>query len=404
MTIRRQISDPQGWQDPTAAQNFREIKAVVEAATGRLPLNPEVVLLGNGASLSGIANKVNEVINRLQEEPSSRRITALATSGEVPAAATITEFLFTADPDTGLSNPSANTIDIVTGNAVAWRILSTGELRGPDAATSSSNGTMRIIRGGSGGSSSGNGGALIIVGGIPTSGNGGALTVSATDAVSGNNTGGLLSFTSGGGTGSAAGGNIIGTAGRGGATGQGGTLSYISGGGGLTSGNSGSVNFSTGATADGDTGQIVFSTNPAAGTNRSSGQVKFNIGDKTGAGAIGNFNVQFVDVTYLRVNGTTKHLSHLGTVPTLTSGGGGVSSAIVGTDECFIVTIGTTVPSATFKITYATAFTNAPVISAQSDTDIVAMKVVSSTTTVDVTVTGLFTAGSKVHVISRGYE
>lgn len=98
-----------------------------------------------------------------------------------------------------------------------------------------------------------------------------------------------------------------------------------------------------------------------------------------------------------------QHAVHLGTSPTITAGGG-TSPSIVGKDEAFLVTIGTGGTATNFTVTFANAFANAPVCCANSNTDIVAFKVSSTTTTVTVTATAPFTASSKVNVICRGWE
>lgn len=100
----------------------------------------------------------------------------------------------------------------------------------------------------------------------------------------------------------------------------------------------------------------------------------------------------------------SQHLIHEGTSPTITAGGG-TNPTIVGKDEAFEVTIGTGGIATSFEVTFGNAFTtNAPICGSQSDTDIIAFKNVSTTTTVTVTSTVAFTAGSKVHVICRGWE
>lgn len=100
----------------------------------------------------------------------------------------------------------------------------------------------------------------------------------------------------------------------------------------------------------------------------------------------------------------TQHLVRKGTAPTITAGGG-TSPTVAGRDETFVVTIGTGGTDLTFTATFATAFTtNPPNCVAQSDTDIVALKNVTTTSTVVVTATLAFTAGSKVKVLCSGWE
>ena len=100
----------------------------------------------------------------------------------------------------------------------------------------------------------------------------------------------------------------------------------------------------------------------------------------------------------------SQHLIHEGSSPTITADGG-TNPSIVGKDEACVVTIGTGGVATSVTVTFANAFTtNPPVCVAQSDTDIVAFKVVSTTTTVKVDAAAPFTAGSKITIVSRGWE
>ena len=100
----------------------------------------------------------------------------------------------------------------------------------------------------------------------------------------------------------------------------------------------------------------------------------------------------------------SQHIIHSGTSPTITAGGG-TNPSIAGKDEAFEVTIGTGGTATSVEVTFANAFTtNPPVCVAMSDTDIVALKCVTTTTKVTITATLAFTAGSIIHVICRGWE
>lgn len=65
--IRTQIGVIEGLKDPVAASRIREIKAVVEEITARTPNRKQIQLLGADATLSGVINKLNELINQLQQ-------------------------------------------------------------------------------------------------------------------------------------------------------------------------------------------------------------------------------------------------------------------------------------------------------------------------------------------------
>jgi len=100
----------------------------------------------------------------------------------------------------------------------------------------------------------------------------------------------------------------------------------------------------------------------------------------------------------------SQHLIHEGTSPTITAGGG-TNPTIVGKDEAFEVTVGTGGVATSVEVTFGHAFTtNAPICVAQSDTDIVAFKCVTTTTKVTITAALAFTAGSILHVMCRGWE
>jgi hypothetical protein len=66
MAIKRQIAEVQGVQDEKAANILRDLKAVVDETTGRSPKKIPIKLLGAAATLPGVINKINEIINRLQ--------------------------------------------------------------------------------------------------------------------------------------------------------------------------------------------------------------------------------------------------------------------------------------------------------------------------------------------------
>ena len=68
MSIKRQIPEIEGIQDKKATDVLRAQKAIIEGVTGRLPGVLPIVTLGASATLSGVINKVNEIIKRLQDE------------------------------------------------------------------------------------------------------------------------------------------------------------------------------------------------------------------------------------------------------------------------------------------------------------------------------------------------
>jgi hypothetical protein len=66
MGIKRQIQEIQGVQDEKVASILRDMKAVIDETTSRAPTKKPIKKLGSTASLSGLINKVNEIVDRLQ--------------------------------------------------------------------------------------------------------------------------------------------------------------------------------------------------------------------------------------------------------------------------------------------------------------------------------------------------
>ena len=97
-------------------------------------------------------------------------------------------------------------------------------------------------------------------------------------------------------------------------------------------------------------------------------------------------------------------VSLIGTANTPTiSAGGGTSPAILGTDSAFVVTIGTGGTATSVTVTFGTAYvTNPPCVQVESDTDLVAFKVVPAVGSVTIDSTLAFTAGSKLYCTVTG--
>ncbi len=64
MSIRPEIPDVQGVQDPTATKILKAVKSAFDSITGRS--QPRIKTLGASANFFGTVKKVNEIINRLQ--------------------------------------------------------------------------------------------------------------------------------------------------------------------------------------------------------------------------------------------------------------------------------------------------------------------------------------------------
>ena len=95
------------------------------------------------------------------------------------------------------------------------------------------------------------------------------------------------------------------------------------------------------------------------------------------------------------------HVVYSGTAPTM--GACGTSPSVAGNDMVMEITVGTGGAATSCAVSFAqTWLTNAPVCIAESDTDIVAIKSVETTTTATFTVVAAFTASSKLEVVCFG--
>lgn len=67
MAARPSIPVIEGVDDDRVATILGAIKTIVENITGRTPNRPLIKTLGGSATLGGVINKTNEIINRIQE-------------------------------------------------------------------------------------------------------------------------------------------------------------------------------------------------------------------------------------------------------------------------------------------------------------------------------------------------
>lgn len=168
-------------------------------------------------------------------------------------------------------------------------------------------------------------------------------------------------------------------------------------------GASGGVFGITGNGNSGDSGPISFTTGTPTGSgNRSSGSITLETGDKLNSGTVGSVNIKLANTDTATFK--AQHIIRKGSSPTVTANCGS-SPSVVGKDEAMLVTVGSGGTATNCTMTFANAFTtNAPVCTANSNTDIVGLKVVTTTTTVAIDATAAFTAGSKLHILCTGWE
>lgn len=91
------------------------------------------------------------------------------------------------------------------------------------------------------------------------------------------------------------------------------------------------------------------------------------------------------------------------TGPTPTMGSCGTSPSVVGSDNGMTVTVGSGGAATDCVITFGTAWTNEPACNAQSNTDVLPLAMVTTTTGLTVTKAAAFTAGSKLHIVCVGW-
>ena len=106
-----------------------------------------------------------------------------------------------------------------------------------------------------------------------------------------------------------------------------------------------------------------------------------------------------------KFDGDTGHLQftndRAGAAPTITSGAG-TGASIVGSDQCFRVTLGTT-PTTSVVITFAKTWTNAPMCFANHGNASIAVRCTATTSTVTITFASTPTAGHTLEVLCVGY-
>lgn len=114
----------------------------------------------------------------------------------------------------------------------------------------------------------------------------------------------------------------------------------------------------------------------------------------------GNAGLYFPATHQLGLRGQLTHADG-GTAPTITADCG-TSPSIVGTNNVMLITVGTGGTATSCTVTFGTSYTNAPICTANSNTDKVGLSVAPTTTTVVVAATAAFTASSKLNLLCFG--
>ena len=256
---------------------------------------------------------------------------------------------FTSDGDTGLYRVGANSLGISAGGAVRATISdATIGLASAGTVTAAAATTMSLTTT-SGAISLVSGGSVVVSADSP-----GDMTISCTN-VTGSGNGGPITISAGNGDGvTGTGGDLVLRAGQS-AGAQGGNLDFDAGSGGSSA----------------ESGNILFraSWGYALTLDRVSGH--FHMDDNNGR-------------------------------PTVTSGAG-TSPTIRGADTAFKLTLGTT-PTTTVRITFKTAWDNAPICIAQYQGSHIAVRCDSTTSRVDLIFASAPASGAVVDVICMGWK
>ena len=107
--------------------------------------------------------------------------------------------------------------------------------------------------------------------------------------------------------------------------------------------------------------------------------------------------------TIFRFSGTTKHAVHMGTVPAITANGG-TNPSLVGTDQSFVITVGSGGIASSVTVTFGRPWTNIPQCVANHQGAILVLRCVPTLSTVVIDAATPFTAGGLIDVICSGYE
>lgn len=217
---------------------------------------------------------------------------------------------------------------------------------------------------GGAGTSTAAGGAITLAGGNnPSSGDGGGLTLASGDSTAG--AAGVITVTGG-------------AAGGAGATGG---AVQITGGSGGPAGTAASVAIKGGARTGGTGADVTL--DGGAGTNK--GDVKIN--------------------SALLMRGRSAHLHALVAAgsPTI-SAGGGTAPSISGTDNAFKITVGSGGTATSVTVTFAAAWEATPIVIAQHQGAVLALRCSAGTTTVAISASTAFTAGGIIDVLCMGIQ
>ena len=307
---------------------------------------------------------------------------------------------FTADTNTGIYRPAADSIAFAT-NGAQQVLVSPSSVTISTPAASGATGSISIT---AGASSADDGGSISITAGNGGSGSGdtgGSVTItSGTGLINGDislNAGNDINLTSGLNgdvrisTGSYAGGSIghVFIAGADGTTGLAGSKVDISSGGGAGGGGDIILNAGGGTTYSTTQGGNVSISGGIGGGNNYYGRVE--LADQAG---LASFTVYGKD-------GHVEMSEELGT-PTLTSGAG-TGATISGNDNGFRIVLGVS-PSTTIVVTFVKSWTNVPMPMVNYGDADIAVRALATTSTVTLYFASSPTQGKAVDVICFGWR
>ena len=163
---------------------------------------------------------------------------------------------------------------------------------------------------------------------------------------------------------------------------------------------------STGTRLDGGTVTVEGGSAFNGGTgNANGGPVVLRGGVKGASGSEGKVSFQAQSgYNFLIGLGGEEHVVVSGGAAPTISAGGGTGGTIAGRDQAFIVTMGTGSPTSV-TVTFAKAWTTAPVVTClTSKTGVTLSLTAVSTTSVQITSSAAWSSSDKLHVHCMGYE
>ncbi|MGL4557592.1 MAG: hypothetical protein ACRCV5_08825, partial [Afipia sp.] len=166
-------------------------------------------------------------------------------------------------------------------------------------------------------------------------------------------------------------------------------------------------------TGSDNAGGVTLTGGNASGALYNGGSITLKAGTSGSNDRYGgiNFFNSASNAIAIRVNGYGGHLCVVdgdsgggGVNSPVISSGAGTSPTLVGSDNAFKITLGSSPGTTAIVVTFAKAFESAPIASAQYQSDHIALRAVATTTTLTITPASSMTAGHVIDCIVIGRE